>query len=66
MSYASSRGIGRSGGRGVRGAYADRGGSGVQITQEMEEDEIRKNLEHGYMEHIMLEEEERRMVKEKE
>ncbi|GJY89573.1 hypothetical protein Tco_0504769 [Tanacetum coccineum] len=46
---------GRDGDIGVRGAYAGRGGS----------DEIRKNLEHGYMEHIMLEEEERRMAKEK-
>ncbi|GKE58933.1 hypothetical protein Tco_1498118 [Tanacetum coccineum] len=74
--YASLRGKGkgskgRGGGRGFRGAHAGRGGSGrgrldVQPQQEVEEDELRNALDHEYMEQLIIEDEEKRLTKEKE
>ncbi|GJW37836.1 hypothetical protein Tco_0060756 [Tanacetum coccineum] len=58
----SSGGRGRARGRGGRSGMArGRGDRG----QEMNEEEIRKNMEHEYMEQILIEEEEKRIAAEK-
>ncbi|PWA51416.1 Chloramphenicol acetyltransferase-like domain-containing protein [Artemisia annua] len=65
--YASARGGGRGsrggrgGGRGSRG-----GGRGQQRTMFMDEDEIRKNMHHEYMEDLLIQEEERLAVLDRE
>nr|GEY77802.1 hypothetical protein [Tanacetum cinerariifolium] len=69
VSCASSRGGG--GGRGFRGAHDGRGGSGrgrlgVHPQQEVEEDELRNALDHEYMDQLIIEEEEKRLAREKE
>ncbi|GJR53145.1 hypothetical protein Tco_1403666 [Tanacetum coccineum] len=65
-SYASNRG----GGRGSRGGRSGRGiGRGVTTMlvdeEKMNEEEIRKNMKHEYMEQILIEKEEKRIAAEK-
>ncbi|GJV33839.1 hypothetical protein Tco_1394239, partial [Tanacetum coccineum] len=76
VSYASSRdggrgSRGRGGGRGRRDAHASRGGSGrgrvgLQPQQEVEEDELRNALDDEYIEHLLIDEEEKSLAMEKE
>ncbi|GJR22075.1 hypothetical protein Tco_0970602 [Tanacetum coccineum] len=76
VSYASSMGggrgsRGRGGGRGRRDAHASRGGSGrgrvgLQPQQEVEEDELRNALDDEYIEHLLIDEEEKSLAMEKE
>ncbi|GJW93701.1 hypothetical protein Tco_0173373 [Tanacetum coccineum] len=55
---------GRGQGRGGRGR--GRGGTKMLVDeQEMSEDEIRKNMKHEYIEHVLIEEEEKRIAAEK-
>ncbi|GKD03872.1 hypothetical protein Tco_1178846 [Tanacetum coccineum] len=68
----SSDGRGKAGGRGGRGRGRGGRGRGRGVTtmlvdeEEMNEEEIRKNMEHEYMEQIVIEEEEKRIAAEKE
>ncbi|GJU79242.1 hypothetical protein Tco_1276312 [Tanacetum coccineum] len=56
--------VGRGQGRGGRGR--GRGGTKMLVDeQEMSEDEIRKNMKHEYIEHVLIEEEEKRIAVEK-
>ncbi|GKB91151.1 hypothetical protein Tco_0963423 [Tanacetum coccineum] len=63
VAYASSRGRGRGGtGRG----RTSRGRVGQEPQQQVDEDELRNALDHEYMEHLILKEEEKRMARDKE
>nr|GEU73930.1 hypothetical protein [Tanacetum cinerariifolium] len=65
--YASSRGRGRGsrgGGRGARGTV--RGGTGRGRVGQVDEVELKNALDHEYMEQLILEDEEKRMARDKE